>query len=146
MGVDLSTSTEENKEIVRILVEEIINKRNIELVDELFAASYVFHIPGFPLMDRQGLKQFLRMLISAFPDLRENIEDLVVEGEKVAGRFAFHGTHKGDFRGIHPTGKAFSISVMNIIRIDGSKIAEQWTLVDLFGLMQQIGAIPKLGR
>jgi steroid delta-isomerase-like uncharacterized protein len=134
---------EENKEIVRVLVEQIINNRKIDLVDELFAPNYVFHIPGFPLMDKQGLKQFLQMLIAAFPDFRESIDDLIVEGEKVAGRFSFHGTHKGEFRGIPPTGKAFSVSVMNILHIDGDKISEQWTVVDLFGLMQQIGVIPK---
>ena len=109
----------------------------------IVAPNYVFHFPGSAPMDREGLKQFLQMLFAAFPDFYESIDDQIVEGKKIASRFTFWGTHKGDFRGIPPTGKTFSISVMNIIRIQGGKIAEQWTVADLLGLMQQIGVIPK---
>jgi predicted ester cyclase len=98
-------SVEEKKEIVRVLVEQIINQRKIDLVDEQFSPNYIFHIPGFPVMDKAGLKQFIKMLSAAFPDFYETIEDLIVDGDKVAGRFSFHDTHKGDFRVISPIGK-----------------------------------------
>jgi predicted ester cyclase len=88
-------------------------------------------------------KQFTAPFMEAFPDLRLTVEDIVAEGDTVAARVAFRGTHRGEFQGIPPTGKqvAFSSMVFNHV-VDG-KVEEHWVELDLLRLMGQLGAIPE---
>ncbi len=88
-------------------------------------------------------KQFTAPFMEAFPDLRLTVEDIVAEGDTVAARVAFRGTHRGEFQGIPPTGKqvAFSSMVFNHV-VDG-KVEEHWVEMDLLRLMGQLGAIPE---
>jgi hypothetical protein len=88
-------------------------------------------------------KQFTAPFMEAFPDLRLTVEDIVAEGDTVAARVAFRGTHRGEFQGIPPTGKqvAFSSMVFNHV-VDG-KVEEHWVEMDLLRLMGQPGAIPE---
>jgi hypothetical protein len=87
-------------------------------------------------------KQLLLAFRAAFPDQHVSIDDLVAEGDKVVNRATYTGTHRGEFQGISPTGKRFTISGINISRIADGKIAEDWTVLDLVGMLQQIGAMP----
>lgn len=96
-------------------------------------------------MDWNGHKQFIIAVTNAFPDIHHDIVDLVAEGEdKVAVRFDATGTHKEEFQGIPPTGKKVSFGGMNFFTVIDGKVAEEWVIVDMLGLMQQIGAIPAL--
>ena len=70
------------------------------------------------------------------------IEDVIAEGDKVAVRFTFRGTHQGELMGIPPTGKQVTISGMDINRIAGGKIAERWAVFDMLGMLQQLGVMP----
>ena len=72
----------------------------------------------------------------------EIIDDMVAEGNKVAIRVTFKGTHQGEFLGIAPTGKDVSIPISLIYRLAGGMIVEHWMLADQLGLMQQLGAAP----
>jgi steroid delta-isomerase-like uncharacterized protein len=81
-------------------------------------------------------------LRSAFPDCRMTVEDVVAEGDQVAYRWTFSGTHRGELRGIAATGKRVSISGINVDRIAHGKIAEHWSQADVLGLLQQLGAVP----
>ena len=81
-------------------------------------------------------------LAEAFPDLRLTVEDVVSDGEKVAARVTFRGTHRGEFQGIPPTGKKVAFSSMEFNRVVGGKVEEHWVELDLLGLMQQLGAVP----
>jgi predicted ester cyclase len=85
----------------------------------------------------------LKVFYAAFPDARHTFEDFVAEGDKVALRFTFKGTHTGDFQGIPPTGKPVTISGSVVDRIVDGKIVEHWSLIDTMGLMQQLGVIPE---
>jgi predicted ester cyclase len=100
-------STEENKALARRYIEDIWNKQNLALVDELFSADYVHHSlpPGIP-PTRDGLKQFASMYWSAFPDGRLDIADQVAEGDTVVTRWTGRGTHTGQLMQIAPTGQA----------------------------------------
>ena len=141
-------STEQNKALVRQMVEEIFNRGNIGRADEFLAPDFVEREelpPGIP-RDREGVKQLTAMLHGAFPDFRATIDDMVAEGDKVVMRMTWRGTHKGEFMGIPPTGKSVSFGVIDIIRIAGGKFVEHWGQMDRMALMQQLGAIPAPGE
>lgn len=140
-------STEQNKALVRRL-EEVFNRGNISLVDELFAPDFVEHEelpPGIP-PGREAVKQLTTMFRSAFPDFKATIDDIVAEGDKVVIRQTWSGTHKGEFMGVPPTGKSVSFGVIDIVRIAGGKLVEHWGQMDNMGMMQQLGAIPTPGQ
>jgi steroid delta-isomerase-like uncharacterized protein len=136
-------STEESKALVRRIIEEAWNKGNLAVIDELLSPDYVHHNlpPGMP-NDREGYKQMVRMHRTAFPDFHLSIEDMIAEGDKVALRFNWSGTHKGEFMGAAPTGNKVIVTAMCMHRIEGGKEVEQWAEVDSVGLMQQLGAVP----
>jgi predicted ester cyclase len=84
------------------------------------------------------------MFHTAFPDLRLTVNDLFAENDRVAVRWTGEGTHNGELAGISPTGRRIKLTGMTILRIDGGRIVESWTELDMLGLLQEIGAIPAL--
>ena len=82
------------------------------------------------------------MFRQAFPDSYFTVEDMVAEGDKVATRKTFHGTHQGEFMGIPPTGQQVSTGLIDVVRIVDGKVVEHWSMGDNLGLMQQLGVIP----
>jgi len=139
-------SIEENKALVRRYMDDL-NKRNLAVIDELYDVNYVGHVAGMEdLHGPEEMKQMMTGFLIAFPDLHRAIEDMVAEGDKVVVRLTVTGTHKGDFQGIAPTGKQATVTVIAILRIVGGKIVETWELIDMLGVMQQIGAIPTPGQ
>jgi len=92
-------------------------------------------------MDRDGFLQFLGALRSAFPDLSVTVEDLHADGDEVAVRWTWSGTHQAQFLGIPPTGEAVAGSGIGVFRIADHQIVEDYVQEDTFGLMQQLGAI-----
>ena len=136
-------SAEQNKALVRRIVDEAQSGHNLDVVDELLAADFVDHSvpPGLP-PSREGVKMQFAMFFSAFPDLRVVIHDQVAEGDRVVTRKTFHGTHQGDLMGIPATGRSVAFDVIDILRVQNGKITDHWNVVDQLGLMHQIGAIP----
>lgn len=136
-------STEFNKAIVRRFNEEFISRGDSAAADELLAEDILDHnaLPGMP-RGREGVKQFFAWLKGAFPDLQAVVYDQTAEGDKVVTRKAFQATHQGEFAGIPPTGKAVTIHLTDIVRINNRQIAEHWVVIDQLGLMQQLGVIP----
>jgi steroid delta-isomerase-like uncharacterized protein len=142
---EASVSAEENKALSRRFWEEVADQRNLELADELFIPRYVHHDPGLPPEMQQGrdaYMQHLPMFYTTFPDFRLTVEDMISEGDRVATRWSFHGTHRGELMGIPGTGKKVAASGITIQRISEGKIVEGWTLFDALGMMQQLGVIP----
>jgi len=136
-------STEDNKALVRRLYAEVMGKGNMAEADELLSTNYVEHLP-VPTPGREGLKQLVMMVLSAFPDIHPTVEDAVAEGDRVAVRIVARGTHQNAFMGIPPSGKAVEWREMHIYRVVGGKIVEHWGEIDQLGLLQQIGAIPSM--
>ena len=136
--------SEENKEKVRRFLEEAFNEGNLGVVDEIFASDYVLHDPANPeeISGPEGIKQFVQMYRSAFPDSHVTVEDQIAEGDEVVTRWTGRGTHQGELFGIAPSGNQVEFSGITISRFEGGKIAEDWTNSDTLGLMQQIGAVP----
>ncbi|HEX4921194.1 MAG TPA: nitroreductase/quinone reductase family protein, partial [Candidatus Bathyarchaeia archaeon] len=137
-------STEDNKALVRRFYGEGVH--NPALFDELLTPTYVLHFPGSPpIAGIEQAKQLMVAYTSAFPDLQLTTEDVVAEGDKVAIRNTWRGTHQVAFQGLPPTGKHVTFSGSDFFRCVGGKIAEQWADLDALGLMQQLGGIPAMG-
>jgi len=139
-------SAEENKSLVRRYVEEILNRGNMAVADELIAPDYKRYISptAVPLtVDVQ--KQRLAGIRAAFPDWHLTVEDMIADGDRVAFRATIRGTHKGAFQNIAPTGKQVTVSALDIVRIENGKFIEHWGGPDLLNLMQQLGAVVASG-
>ena len=140
-------TAEENKALVRRFVDEVQSGDNIDLIDEICSPEFVNHSapPGLPA-DREGIKVVTNMFRGAFPDSYFAVEDMIAEGDKVATRKTFHGTQRGEFMGISPTGQRVSVELIDIVRIVGEKVVEHWSMGDNLGMMQQLGVIPRTGE
>lgn len=137
---------EENREVVRRAYEELWNERNVEVVDELATEDFLNHAaPPGRQRGRQGLKDVVRMFENAFPDFRYEVEDVISEGEKVAVRDVFVGTHQGDFMGIPATGNRVTMEAIHIFRFEVGRMAEHWVARDDLGMMRQLGALSTAG-
>ncbi len=139
-------STEDNKALAQRWLEEVWNKGDLSLIDELIAPNYVLHDPTRPgLRGRAGIKESIAMFRTAFPDLHFTIEDQVAESEKIVTRYTVQGTQMGPLMGIPATGKQGTITGIDIYRITDGQIEEAWSNWDTLGLLQRIGVIPPLG-
>jgi steroid delta-isomerase-like uncharacterized protein len=136
-------SAEENKAVVRRINEEVWNKGDLDVIDELIADEAVVTVIGAPEQIRgpRGFREFVAMYRTAFPDLRLTVDEQVGEGEIVVTRWTATGTHEGDLMGIPATGKQATTAGININRISGGKLVQGWGLFDQLGLLQQLGAV-----
>ena len=136
-------SIEQNKSIVRRWIEEVWNKGNVAVIDEVYAPDYIQHEPAPETVNSsEALKQYVSTYLTAFPDLNLSIEDLLAEGDKVVWRFKSTGHQNGPFMGLPPTGKTGNITGIVIFRLENSRIVEGWVNLDVLGLLQQVGIIP----
>jgi steroid delta-isomerase-like uncharacterized protein len=138
----MSTHETTNKLIARREAEEFEGKGNFAVADEVLGPNYRLHFPGYPPMDREGHKMLISAFRAGFPDMRVTIEEQVAEGDRVTNRLTLTGTHTGDFQGMPPTGKRVTVSGINIMRFENGQIVELRGVLDLMGMMQQLGAIP----
>jgi len=138
-------STEDNKALARRYIEEVFNQKNLAIVDELNTPDFVLHNASMTIRGREPYKQYLSMLLTAFPDMHISIEDMIAEGNIVAERVTIRSTHKGDYMGIPPTGKQATMTAIYIIRFTNGKGVEVWANSDDLGAMQQLGVIPSMG-
>jgi steroid delta-isomerase-like uncharacterized protein len=138
-------SLQENREVVQRVVD-MINEGKLAQVEDLYTSNFVNHDPGAPdVCDRATLMQLFAAWKTAFPDGRATIEDMIAEGDQVAKRWTYHGTHNGEFLGIPATGKEFAITAITIYRLSGGRVAECWWNYDSLSMLQQLGVVPPLG-
>ncbi|MFL5828765.1 MAG: ester cyclase [Solirubrobacteraceae bacterium] len=137
--------TTRNQETFRRF-HDAINTGDVEVmsktIDEVADPDVIVHTP-LPVQTTgaETLKQAMALLLRAFPDVHLTIEDLIAEGDKVVGRNAFGGTHRGEYMGVPPTGRSFSIEEIVIFRFSDGRITESWAVVDVFSQMRQLGAV-----
>ncbi|MEG9435522.1 ester cyclase [Edaphobacter sp. HDX4] len=132
-----------SKEVIARFVEEAINQGSFGVMDEIVAEDFVEldPLPG-QRQGREGLKEVIGVFRAAFPDIRWTIEEHICEGEKVASRFTWTGTHKGEFMGIPATGKRVSVKGTVFDRVVNGQMKDSRILMDTMGMMQQLGVIP----
>jgi steroid delta-isomerase-like uncharacterized protein len=142
------TQEEKNKEIVRRFYDEVWNKGDLAVVDELFIPNYVVvHLPPWRTPGAEGLKQFIADNHRMFPDVHQTIEDMVAEGDQVAVYLKATATHKGDLNGpvglVPATNKKVSWEGVIFLKLKNGKIVETKGVIDNMSLMQQLGAVQK---
>ena len=137
-----------NKQIVRKLFNNLLNKGNLAVADEIIAPNHVNHDPATPDTGKgpDGEKQIVTLYRNAFPDLQFKIDHMIDADDFVTTRYTSTGTHKGELRGIAATNKTFRVEGVVINRISRGRIAESWVMWDALGLMQQLGVVPALEK
>jgi len=123
---------------------EMINKHDPDAVDLFVAEDYVNH-NAFVADGREANRQFWTVFFAGLPDVRVTMEDLVVSGDRVVGRFVYRGTHTGDLMGIPASGKPVEMRSIDIWRVQDGMFVEHWDELNLLQVFQQIGALPPLG-
>jgi steroid delta-isomerase-like uncharacterized protein len=126
------SAEEKNEALVRKFFEEAWGKGNLAAVAEFMATDYVaHHLPSGLPPGAEGLKQLIAAYRRAFPDLKSNLNDIFGKGDRVAFRWSVGGTHLGDWFGVSATGDHVATTGITIFRIDGGKVVEGWTSIDL---------------
>ena len=126
--------------------EEVLNQGRIDLLDELLHEDYMHLTPPAGMTpDREGLKNFFRMVHAGLSDFQTTANDTVISGNKVVQRWTTTGTHEGEFLGIPASGSEVEFEGISIYELRDGKIYRDATISDMMSLMQQIEAVPALG-
>ncbi len=140
---DADATRKVNLEVVSRFIEEFKNNANHGIVDELMSPDFVHHLTDPRLPEgREGIKILGQVIAAGFPDVHASVQELLADGDKVIERTQTSATHTGEFNGIPPTGRQVGWTEIHIYRLENGKIAEQWSEIDLLGLLVQLGAIP----
>lgn len=133
---------ESNKRVMRRAFEGLMDRGDVEIVDELFASDFAGHDTSGGTFGREEFRGGVVAMLSAFSDRQVVIADQIVNGDKVATRWEATGVHSGDFNGIPATGRHVSMTGISIDRIAGGKVVESWEVTDDAGLLRQLGVLP----
>jgi len=135
-----------NQEAINQLATEVLTNHNLAALDEIFHADYVEADPppGMgPGID--GLRSWLEGWFAAFPDVRWTVEEQIAQGDQVWSRSTWQGTHQGPFFGVPATGRQVTVAAWTIDRFRDGKVEHSRLIMDVIGLMQQLGVIPAAG-
>lgn len=134
----------ETKTMVQHYYDEIWNQNKINLAEKYVSDKGVEHDPMMDskLTTLENIQNMMKMLHHGFPDLHFQIQDILVDGDKVAVRYRLTGTHKGMFMGIEPTGHTMDIEGMELHRLSNGKFVEHWGYMDSLLLLQQLDLMP----
>lgn len=136
-------SQEQNATVVRRFVDEVITQGDLDSAAQFVWEDVVEQVPlpgQGPGLD--GLKDILRAMRSAFPDLVFSIQEQIAQDDKVASRFEWTGTHRQEFMGVPATGRQVRVWGIVIDRLEEGRIKDTRIIMDTLGLMMQLGAIP----
>lgn len=120
--------------------DELFNRNNLAVIDEIIADDFINHdpLPGMP-SDKAGVFQTARVFRAAFPDWRFENEQIIAQGDVVAHRVIWRGTHEGEFLGIAPTNAKVEVRSFDFLRFRDGKMVERWSLFDTPTFMRQLG-------
>lgn len=119
---------------------QVYNDHNPGLWEQAMAPSYVGHVNGQTIPNRDVGAGFVTALLQAFPDIHYTIDDTLEKGDRAAVRWSATATHTGDLFGMPPTNKKVTMIGITIFRVENDQVAELWDVWDQAGLMQQLGA------
>ena len=131
-------STANHKLVVRRIYEELWNRGDLAVADEIFAR------PG-------SVKRYVGDFLAAFPDLQHTVEEMIAEGDTVVAAFTAQGTHTGQWHGIAPTGKAVHYAGVTIAHFEcapgeQAKIVQHRTVWDTLAVLEQLGMVPTIRK
>jgi predicted ester cyclase len=139
MAIDV-TSTDVNKTLSRRAIA--YNHGLPEEADEIFAPDFVAHMPSKPPMNRPGLDRFIKAVTDGLSDFGYEIHDQVARDDLVFNRITARGVHAAELMGVPATYRSIEMRIINLFKVKDGRVVEQWAEPDLFGLLQQIGAVP----
>lgn len=130
------------KDLIRKFYEDVLVAGDQDALDEIATPNYIEHDPLPGQGDGlQGLKERTTMLRESLA-VRFTIEDVIQSDDKLVVRWTNSGTHVGEFLGIPPTKKSFSVAGIDIYRLEGGRLAEHWHVIDQLSMLQQLGLLP----
>ncbi len=134
----------ENTALVNRAFREVWNEGNYTNLNQYVASDMIIHssLQGEEIRGPAGVKQFYTSLRAAFPDIHFVVEDQLVQGDRVVTRWTARATHKGEYRGVPPTGKQITMTGIDIDRIVNGKVVEYWPITDELSLLRQLDALP----
>lgn len=136
-------ATNDSRDLARRFTVECWDKSDVGVLDELMAPDFTDHDPApGQAPGREGYKQLTAMYFNAFSDFRVQNEDVIAEGDKAVLRWTAIGLHTGSLMGMAATGKQVKLRGIDILRFEEGRIVERWGEFDVFGLLQQLGAVP----
>ena len=138
-----TTTTAENKRIARRVLEEVVERGDLDAIDEIYTEDAVEHTPVGDFSGHEEIREGFELTLGAFSDYTVTVDDVIAEGDTVAVRLTERGTHDGEFMGIDPTGREFEIRTMAFLRLEDGKVTEWWMQSDTLGFMQQLGVNPE---
>jgi steroid delta-isomerase-like uncharacterized protein len=138
----MEITVDANKQIVQRLFDRL-NANDADGMSALVAEDVVIHtpVPGVE-PGRAGFRAFLDVFLTAFPGQSVDVDALLAEGDLVVARHTHHVTHTGEFIGLPPSGRTARVPGIEQFRVREGLIVEFWHQDDLFGLLQQLGAVP----
>jgi steroid delta-isomerase-like uncharacterized protein len=133
----------EIEKVVECFIEELPNRGNLDAADELFARDFVWHVPycAEPQRGPEAVKQTYTAFRTAFPDLRVTIDKLISENGRAVALVTAQGTNEGELMGRSPTGRPARWTAVHVLEIRDGRIAEDHTVLDQLGLLEQLGHI-----
>lgn len=134
-------SAEDNKELLARYINEVWDNGNLDALRDFLSPSFERHTsPTLPPIDLDGQVERLRGFRDAFPDITISVDEVTAEDDRIAFRSTMRGTHEGELAGLAPTGKQVTVGLVDVIRVEDGRFAEQWGGPDLFDMVRQIGA------
>ncbi|MFI1394278.1 ester cyclase [Streptomyces sp. NPDC020681] len=139
----MDTTTEKSQALLDTAYKTL-ERGDLDACVEMLTENFIANVPGIPdpLHGREIWRLGARAMLDGFPDLQINVEDMFGVDNKVVVRVHFRGTHRGTFQGVAATDRQVSFRSIEIYRIEGDKIAEEWVAPDMISLMQQISSAP----
>jgi len=139
----MATDTRTEAAVVQQFIDEVVNGKEYDRIDDLFTDDYTRHDPASPEIEPgpDAWAESLKQLHAAFPDSEVHVGEVVSEGDLVAFEGTMTGTHRGEFRGVEPTDIEFEVQGNAMHRVKDGKIAETWATWDFLGILQQVGAV-----
>jgi steroid delta-isomerase-like uncharacterized protein len=149
LGEEVAVALGENKDIVRHFLEDVLVGGNMQVADEVLAEDVVnvdpliYHQPG---AGKEGIKEGIRLIHEAFPDISIDLKELLAEDDRVMAQFVLSGTNTGPYRGLaQPTGKHGSMRTIFVFRLRDGTIAEISGVADRMEFLTQLGILPDIG-
>ena len=135
--------TEQNRSVFEKIMTAL-NEKDINAMEGLIGDDFVDNdaMPGMP-PGKAGMVGMMQMFVTAFPDLHIVVDQWISEGDLVVGVMTSSGTQSGEFMGMPPSGKKFSVREIHVAKIVNGKMVEHWGLGNDMSMMQQLGAIPE---
>jgi steroid delta-isomerase-like uncharacterized protein len=132
---------QQGKALVKLYTDEIMSQGRLEIADQILAEDVQFFGPGSsaPVRGREPFKDFIRMLRTAFPDLRCEVHTVVEEHDQAACWVTVHGTHRDSWRGFQPTGRSLALQAMNLFRFSGDRVVEVRAFFNVADYDTQLG-------